>query len=80
MPTKWYLTRWFVLLMLTPLALGPFALPLLWKSPRFSRTAKWLLTLFTMGWTLWLIWYAHDHMAAVAESLVDRIMPGAGLF
>lgn len=29
---------WYVIAML--LAVGPFALPLLWTSPRFSRTAK----------------------------------------
>ena len=34
--------RWYVILML--LTIGPMALPLLWQSPRFSRTAKLLWT------------------------------------
>ena len=51
--SKWYHKTWFVLLMISPVALGPFGLPLLWKSPRFSRGAKLGLTVMTAGWTIW---------------------------
>jgi len=34
--------RWYVILML--LTVGPMAIPLLWQSPRFSRTAKLVWT------------------------------------
>ena len=54
---KWYYSVWFVLVMLTPFALGPFALPLLWKSPQFSKRAKVVLTLLALIATIWLIWY-----------------------
>ncbi len=53
-PCKWYYRTWFVLLMLTPLCLGPFGLPLLWKSPQFSRRAKCLLSLVVVAYTIWL--------------------------
>lgn len=54
---KWYYNPWLVLLLLSPVALGPFALPLLWKSPRFTRGAKLALTLLTLAWTGWFVWY-----------------------
>ena len=41
---KWHHSVWFVLLSLF-LLLGPLGLPLLWKSPKFSRWAKVVLTL-----------------------------------
>ena len=61
-PVKWYHQPWFVLLMLTPLALGPFALPLLWKSPRFSGRVKMLLTLLTAAWSIWFVIYVVQHV------------------
>ena len=51
---KWYYSVWFVLLMLV-LVLGPFGLPLLWKSPRFARWAKLLFTLLTLVYTYALV-------------------------
>lgn len=42
-------------------ALGPLALGVLWKSPRFSVLSKLLLTVLTLGqlvlavWLLWLV-------------------------
>ena len=59
---KWYHNMWFVLLMLTPFALGPFALPLLWKSPAFSKNAKWWLTLGTLLWTALFVAYIMQHV------------------
>lgn len=54
---KWYHNVWFVLFMLSPFALGPFGLPLLWKSPRFSQSVKAGLTIFTIVWTALACWY-----------------------
>lgn len=45
--TKWYHSRAWVVLMLFAV-LGPFGLPLLWKSPRFSRLWKRILTALTL--------------------------------
>jgi hypothetical protein len=54
---RWYHNVWFVLLMISPVALGPFGLPLLWKTPRLGRGAKTIWTLITLGWTAWLVVY-----------------------
>ena len=43
--------------MISPVALGPFGLPLLWKSPRFSSSAKTGLTVLTVAWTALAVWY-----------------------
>ena len=52
-PSKWYHNLWFVLVMLF-VVLGPFGLPLLWKSPHFTRPWKWVLTALTVLYTVWL--------------------------
>jgi hypothetical protein len=66
--TKWYYNVWFVLFMLF-FVLGPLGLPLVWKSPRFSRGVKWALTALTLAWTLWLI----DATIRVTTSVLDRV-------
>jgi len=48
---KWYLTAPGVLVLLF-FVLGPLALPLLYKSPKFSLLAKILLTVVVLGVTL----------------------------
>ncbi len=35
--------------------LGPFGLPLLYRSPAFGKTAKWVLTLVVILYTSYLI-------------------------
>ena len=71
--TKWYHSVWFVLIALTPFVLGPLGLPLLWKSPKFSRLAKLVLTLVTLAWTVWLVQYViHDVIPAVMKE-ADRL-------
>ena len=52
--TKWYLRPISVVLLLF-FVLGPFGLPLLYKSPKFSRTSKIILTLVVMIYTIYLI-------------------------
>jgi len=42
-PTHWYHRPFWVVVMLF-VVVGPFGLPLLWKSPSFSRNAKIVLT------------------------------------
>jgi len=48
---KWYLTVPGVLALLF-FVLGPLALPLLYKSPKFSLLAKIILTILVLGVTL----------------------------
>jgi len=52
-PSRWYHSMWFVLVMLF-FVLGPLALPLLWKSPRFPRWSKWCLTILCVGSLVWI--------------------------
>jgi hypothetical protein len=49
------------------LLIGPFALPLLWKNPRYSRTTKIAVSVLVTLFTLLLIWGS----ARLAQLLVD---------
>jgi hypothetical protein len=51
---KWYL-RPIGLILLLFFVLGPFGLPLLYKSPKFSKTLKIVLTIAVMIYTFYLI-------------------------
>jgi hypothetical protein len=51
---KWHLRPISVVLFLF-FVLGPFGLPLLYKSPRFSRTSKIILTIAVVIYTFYLI-------------------------
>lgn len=53
-PIPWYLKGWFIIIMAF-VVLGPFALPLLWKSPDFKRQAKVILTIVIIIYTLILL-------------------------
>ena len=50
----WYYQPWAVVMSLF-LVLGPFGLPLLYRSPKFSRTAKIVLTIATVAYTVYLV-------------------------
>ncbi len=51
---KWYLRPISVVLLLF-FVLGPFGLPLLYKSPQFSKTTKIILTIAVVIYTSYLI-------------------------
>ena len=51
----WSESPWFVLPLLF-LVLGPFALPLLWRSRRFTPIWKAVLTAFMLAVTVYLVW------------------------
>jgi hypothetical protein len=51
---KWYLHPISVLLLIF-CVLGPFGLPLLYKSPRFSKTLKIILTVVVIAYTSYLV-------------------------
>ena len=51
---KWYLRPISVVLLLF-FVLGPFGLPLLYKSPKFSKTLKIILTIVIIIYTSYLI-------------------------
>lgn len=50
---KWYLRPLGVILLLF-FVLGPFGLPLLYKSPKFSKRSKVLLTVVVIFYTAYL--------------------------
>jgi hypothetical protein len=64
-------SRWAVLLLLFA-ALGPLAFPVLWRSPKFSRTWKGVLTIAVSILTcvvVWILWYAiHMFVEALQEA------------
>lgn len=52
-------TRWFynpLIVIAALLLMGPFAFPLLWKSPSFSRFWKILLTVAVIVMTVYMLW------------------------
>jgi len=51
---KSYYRAWSVLLLLF-LVLGPFGLPLLWRSPSFSRCMKLTLTIVVLAYSVLLL-------------------------
>ncbi len=52
--TKWYLRPVSVILLLF-FVLGPFGLPLLYQSPKFSKTSKIILTIAVALYTFYLV-------------------------
>ena len=38
--------------------IGPFALPLLWRNPKYSKHTKWIVTLLVLALTGFLIWFS----------------------
>lgn len=73
MENKWYHGRVTVLLMLF-FVLGPFGLPLLWKSPHFSKLWKQILTVLTLVYTALMLRLV---VSAVTTSL--RTLSSMGL-
>ena len=51
---RWYYRPWWVLLMLFAV-LGPFGLPLLWKSPAFTRGMKIALAVAVVAYSALLV-------------------------
>jgi hypothetical protein len=51
---KWYVRPWPVIFLLFFVA-GPLALPLLYKSPAFSKTLKVILTVVVLVYTAYLV-------------------------
>ncbi len=65
---KWYLRPISVVLLLF-FVLGPFGLPLLYKSPKFSKTLKIVLTVLVMIYTLYLIFASLEIAKELYRSL-----------
>ena len=73
---KWYYQPWVVILLLF-LVLGPFGLPLVYKSPRFGKTGKIVLTLLMILYAGYLIWVSVKLIQAVSSefTLLRPLLP-----
>jgi hypothetical protein len=56
---KWYYRRGVILILLF-FVLGPFGLPLLFKSPAFSRKGKIILTILVLVYTIVVLKYVYS--------------------
>jgi hypothetical protein len=65
---RWYHRPVWVLILLF-FVLGPLGLPYLWKSPRFSRGMKIVLTVAVIVYTGWLVVETMRIMRAVEEGM-----------
>ena len=63
----YYRPLWIGVLALT--ALGPFALPLVWRTPRLSRTAKWIASAVVVTFFGYLTWQLAIDVREIAEIL-----------
>ena len=50
---KWYLSPAAILIAI--IAIGPFAIPMVWISPALKRWQKMLLTIIVVLFTLWVV-------------------------
>jgi hypothetical protein len=66
---KWYLRPVGVVLLLF-FVLGPFGLPLLYKSPAFSKTVKIVLSIAVILYTFYLIFASLE----IARQLYSRMV------
>ena len=72
---RWYLKPVSVILLLF-FVLGPFALPLLYKSPKFNKASKIILTITVIIYTSYLVYASlkigrevYKEMGALQEML-----------
>jgi len=70
-PIKWYYRPAWVLILLF-VVLGPLALPYLWKSPRFSRHMKIVLTVLVLAYAALFIGET-IRVARVAKMEIDAL-------
>jgi len=66
----YYRPLWIVVLALT--VLGPFVLPLVWRTPRLDRTGKWVLSLAILALSVYVGW-----QFAIAVWQVGQILGGS---
>ena len=65
--------RWYIVLML--FSVGPMALPMLWRSPRFSRAAKGWWTLIVL-----FIFFVIGVLNLFVLPMIERSMERYGIY
>ena len=73
----WYLKPGWIAV-LTVFALGPFALPLVWRTPKLGRTGKAVGTILVGLYSYWLYLTVRE-MAAEVQRVMDQQAQGLGL-
>ena len=63
----YYRPVWIVLLAVT--ALGPFALPLVWRTPRLSRSGKWIMSIVVIAVSCYVGWKFLSAIREIAQLL-----------
>lgn len=62
----YYRPLWIVVLTLT--ALGPFAVILIWRTPRLSPAAKWIASIAVIAVTVWIGWQLTVDVKTILDS------------
>ena len=65
--TKWYYSTSMIVISL--LVVGPFALPLVWKNPKYTVITKAVITTILIAFTLWLCYL----MGNMYQQLIEQI-------
>ena len=65
----YYRPLWIALLALT--ALGPFVLPLVWRTPRLDRTGKWVASIAILAICGYLAWEFVITVREIGRLLTD---------
>jgi len=68
--TTWYYRPWAVVVLLF-LVLGPLGLPLLWRSPSFTRRWKIVLTVVMVVYTALLL----ESMVVAVRMAMEQMQP-----
>ena len=63
----YYRPFWIAVLALT--ALGPFVLPLVWRTPRLDRTGKWVASIVVLAVSGYIAWEFLVTLQRVGEIL-----------
>ena len=68
--TKWYYSTSAIVIGL--LVVGPFALPLVWKNPKYKMITKVIITIGVIAVTIWLC-YLVGHMYQRLIQQIDTL-------
>ena len=64
---KWYYSIWAIVIGLV--TLGPLALPLVWKNPKYKPSTKIIVTIVVIAVTIWLCYL----MGEMYQRLITQV-------
>ena len=74
MPDKPAHIKWYhksVVVIIAILTAGPFALPLVWTSPAFTKASKIVITILVAALTIWFVKASVDLYQALLKQLQE---------